>query len=116
MNVASRTVLDAVRGSCDAFSDLPAFTFWDPSREDCESKQSISYGELDEKAKRLAVRLRDTSEGPVILLMQPGIDYYVTFFRCHLCWHASRACISPQVELKLKREYRSFERYLGQDS
>lgn len=103
MNVASRTVLDAVRGSCDAFSDLPAFTFWDPSREDCESKQSISYGELDEKAKRLAVRLRDTSEGPVILLMQPGIDYYVTFFAAIYAGMPA-VPVYPPSRVKLKRD------------
>lgn len=77
--VVSLVDLLGMRARCHA--DDNAFIFL---RNDEEEKEPITYGELDRRARQIAVALRAiASNGDrAILLLPSGIDYIAAFFGC----------------------------------
>lgn len=69
----------SVRARCQA--DDNAFVFL---RNDDEEKEPITFGELDQRARQIAVALRAiaSSGDRAILLLPSGIDYITAFFGC----------------------------------
>ncbi|HYG64196.1 MAG TPA: amino acid adenylation domain-containing protein, partial [Thermoanaerobaculia bacterium] len=75
------TLIDLLRGRAATSPDRPAFTFL----VDGEVEGGrLTYGELDRRARALAVRLQERyAPGErVLLLFAPGLDFVAAFFGC----------------------------------
>ena len=76
------SLVDLLRCRAAAGPELDLFAFL-PDGEDSPAA-TITRGELDRRARALAVRLRDlgVDSGRVLLLYPPGLDFIVAFFGC----------------------------------
>lgn len=83
---------EAVRGKARADSGAPAFTYVDHSVDRAGTAHTLSYGELDRRARSVAAELTPLT-GPddrVALLAPQGLDFLVGFLGC---LYAGRACV-----------------------
>lgn len=81
MNLKSRTLLELLRARAESQGDKNAYTFL----IDGETEElSLSYGELDQRARAIGARLQDLNakDQPVLLLYPPGLEYIAAFFGC----------------------------------
>jgi amino acid adenylation domain-containing protein len=74
------TLNDLLRGRAERQSAQRAYTFL----QDDGGEQSLTYGELDARARAVAASLRPVvpTGGRVLLLYPPGLEYVVAFFGC----------------------------------
>jgi acyl-CoA synthetase (AMP-forming)/AMP-acid ligase II len=79
-----RTVADILRVRSAAHPDGIAYVFLDFLAGDEIAEHSITYGELDRSARRIAAGLRahHARGDRAILLYPPGIEYITAFFAC----------------------------------
>src|SRR4051812_48544220 len=75
------TLYKLARHNAAMSPDDRAFTFLVDGETE---EQHLTYGELDERARRLAPRIQAVCPpgGHVLLLYGPGLDYIVAFFAC----------------------------------
>lgn len=66
-----------VRARAERTPELPAFTFLDRGETEAGS---LSYGDLDRRARALGVRLRRRRGERVLLLFPAGLDFVAAFF------------------------------------
>ena len=76
-----RTIIDALCYRAAVSPSKLAFLFLD---DDGREKRRITWGELDQQARSLAVHLRHRRIGQerVLLLYPPTLDYILAFFGC----------------------------------
>ncbi|APR76554.1 Non-ribosomal peptide synthase [Minicystis rosea] len=77
----ARTWVDVVRGHAERTPAAIAFTFLVDGEED---EEHLTFGELDRRARSVAVALRDAgyTGRRVLLLYPPGLDFIVAFVGC----------------------------------
>lgn len=75
-----RTLVDMLRATADSAGDNLAFTF----RQSDDVEQCLTFGELDHRARRFAVRLSDRMApgSRALLVFPPGFDFLEAFFGC----------------------------------
>src|SRR5262245_34171109 len=81
MSLKSRTLVELLRARAESQGDKNAYTFL----IDGETQEiTLSYGELDQRARAIGARLRDLNakDQPVLLLYPPGLEYIAAFFGC----------------------------------
>jgi natural product biosynthesis luciferase-like monooxygenase protein/FkbM family methyltransferase len=81
MILKPRTLLELLRARAGSQGDKNAYTFL----IDGETEEiSLSYGELDQRARAIGGRLQDLNakDQPVLLLYPPGLEYIAAFFGC----------------------------------
>ncbi|MET9266679.1 amino acid adenylation domain-containing protein [Amycolatopsis sp. NPDC004079] len=73
-------LVDVLRARAASHADKPAYTFLADGETDAAS--SVTFGELDRKARAVAARLsRDVRAGDRVLLVHPaGLDFVESFF------------------------------------
>src|SRR3982074_3206463 len=81
MRSASATLVDILRSHAADQADIRAFTFLDDKGAESET---LTYLELDRKARAIAARLQEHSArgAPVLLLYPPGLEFIAAFFGC----------------------------------
>jgi len=72
------TLVDLLRAMAETRPDSRAYVFLG---QDGSETGSLTYGELDRKARAIAIRLESfsASEEPILLLCPPGLDYLAGF-------------------------------------
>src|SRR5215213_7252934 len=81
MGFEYRTLVELLRARAESQADKNAYTFL----IDGETEEtSLSYGELDRRARAIGARLQSLSakDQPVLLLYPPGLEYIAAFFGC----------------------------------
>src|SRR5215218_1828121 len=81
MGFEYRTLVELLRARAESQADKDAYTFlFDGETEET----SLSYGELDRRARAIGARLQSLSakDQPVLLLYPPGLEYIAAFFGC----------------------------------
>jgi len=81
MNNTPSTLLELLRQRAAEEPDRTAFTFLDDTGAEADS---VSYGELDRRARRVAALLQSSCKPGerVLLLYPPGLEYIAAFFGC----------------------------------
>jgi acyl-CoA synthetase (AMP-forming)/AMP-acid ligase II/aryl carrier-like protein len=76
------TLIELLRGRAELQPDRTAYTFLADGGE--SEQASLSYGELDRRARALAARLQrvGTPGERALLLYPPGLDFIAAFFGC----------------------------------
>ncbi|WHM40328.1 fatty acyl-AMP ligase [Streptomyces sp. BPTC-684] len=88
-----QTLTEAVRAGAEQHPDRPAFVYL---HEDglTMRPEELTYAELDRRARLIATRLRQESQGdparPVLLLYPPTLDFVTAFLGC---FYAGRTAI-----------------------
>ena len=96
------TLVDLARRRAAGLADRSAYTFLtDRDSETCE----LTYGELDRRARAIAVRLQSLGAGGerAILLYPPGLDYIAAFFGCLYAEVVAVPAYPPQRKRTLGR-------------
>src|SRR2546423_316875 len=77
----SDTIVDLLRWRAASQPKRVAYTFLQTGGQ---AEENLTYGELDQYARALAVRLQDLNmQGQRALLLLPaGLDYIIAFFGC----------------------------------
>jgi natural product biosynthesis luciferase-like monooxygenase protein/FkbM family methyltransferase len=79
MNLEHKTLIELLRARAGSQPDKNAYTFL----LDGETEEtSLTYGELDQRARTIAARLQglNAKDQPVLLLYPPGLEYIAAFF------------------------------------
>src|SRR5262245_39923806 len=79
----SSNIVDRLRARAEAQPDALLYRYLQNGDVD-GAQQCVSYGEVERRARAIAVLLQDAglSGKPVLLLFAPGIDYIVGLFGC----------------------------------
>lgn len=81
MNFEPKTLVELLRARAGSLPGRTAYTFL----LDGETEEtSLTYSELDQRARAIAARLQDSSakDQLVLLLYPPGLEYIAAFFGC----------------------------------
>src|ERR1043166_9954305 len=81
MNLEHKTLIELLRARAGSQPDKNAYIFL----LDGETEgTSLSYSELDKRARAIGARLQSLSakDQPVLLLYPPGLEYIAAFFGC----------------------------------
>src|SRR4051794_12683996 len=75
------TVVDLLATQASNRRDQPAFTFLENGDQESDLR---TYGDLDQRARALATRLREICEPGerALLLFKPSLDFLSAFFGC----------------------------------
>src|SRR6185503_16401252 len=75
------TLVDLLRWRAEASPDRVVYRF---VPGDGKQEQRITYGQLDQRARSIAARVRETaaSGARALLLIPPGLDYVAAYFGC----------------------------------
>lgn len=95
MQLEASNLVDLLRERADGFPARTAFCFLADGETESES---ITYAQLDRRARDLAIRLRNMgADGQPILLMFPaGLDFIVAFFGCLYASSIAVPCHPPR--------------------
>jgi len=79
--VEPATLVDVLRGWARARPRAPAYTWL---RDGDEPERTLSFGELDRAARRVAAELeaRGLAGGRALLLQSPGLEFVIAFLGC----------------------------------
>jgi acyl-CoA synthetase (AMP-forming)/AMP-acid ligase II len=106
--VGSSNFVELLRRRALDQSDKTAVTFLLDGED---SKQSLTYAELDARARALAVRLlKEASPGDRVLLLQPaGLEFVISFFGCLYAGAVAVATYPPHKPRQVPRIEAIFE-------
>ena len=81
MNLEHKTLIELLQARAESQPNKNAYTFLLDGETD---EASLTYGELDQRARAIAARLQslNTRSEPVLLLYPPGLEYIAAFFGC----------------------------------
>src|SRR4051794_8304122 len=79
MSDAVRDIVELTRSRSAESGDRVAYVFLEDGER---QEQTITYGELDRRARAIAVTIHAAHEQHVLLLYPPGIDYICAFLGC----------------------------------
>ncbi|MEM8535547.1 MAG: beta-ketoacyl synthase N-terminal-like domain-containing protein, partial [Chloroflexota bacterium] len=75
------TLVRLLRQRADEHPAQPAYTFL--SGDDLTNRDSLTYEELDRRARQIALLLHEIGRGErVLLCLPPGLDYVAAYFGC----------------------------------
>jgi amino acid adenylation domain-containing protein len=90
------TLVDLLRSRSGQHAERTAYVFLQDGEEESERR---TYGELDARARALAVRLWERGAAPgdrVLLLFPPGLDFIDAFFGCLYAGVVAVPCYPPR--------------------
>jgi amino acid adenylation domain-containing protein len=90
------TFVDLLRSRSGEHPERPAYVFLQDGEEETERR---TYGDLDARARALAVRLRERGAAPgdrVLLLFPPGLDFIDAFLGCLYAGAVAVPCYPPR--------------------
>ena len=98
------SLVDLLRSRATALPDAALFAFL-PDGEDGTPAATITRGELDRRARALAVRMRDIGlDGArALLLYPPGLDFIAAFFGCLYAGVAAVPAHLPRLNRPMTR-------------
>ena len=102
MNLEHKTLIELLRARAGSQPDKNAYTFL----LDGETEEtSLTYGELDQRARAIGARLQSLSakDQLVLLLYQPGLEYIAAFFGCLYAGAVAVPVYPPISERSLPR-------------
>nr|QEO74685.1 AMP-dependent synthetase and ligase [uncultured bacterium] len=102
MNLEHRTLVELLRARAGSQPDKNAYTFL----IDGETEEtSLSYGELDQRARAIGARLQGlNAKGQLVLLLYPpGLEYIAAFFGCLYAGAVAVPVYPPTSERSLPR-------------
>src|ERR1044072_572905 len=81
MNLEHKTLIELLHARAGSQPDKNAYTFLLDGETEAAS---LTYGELDQRARAIGARLQSLSakDQPVLLLYPPGLEYIAAFFGC----------------------------------
>ena len=81
MSLIPTTLVELLRARAGSHPDKNAYTFLIDGET---ADTSLSYGELDQRARAIGARLQslNAKDQPVLLLYPPGLEYIAAFFGC----------------------------------
>ena len=99
-----KDLVSHLRSQFEAHADTRSFTYLNESGRHLDP-EVISFGELDRDAREVATWLssRPESERPVLLLFEPGIDFWRAFLGCLYAGVVAVPTPLPLDERSMKR-------------
>jgi amino acid adenylation domain-containing protein len=96
-------LIELLRGRALSQPDEVAYTFL--SEREGEEEQSLTYGELDRRARAIAALLAENgAKGErALLLYPPGLDYVAAFFGCLYASVVAVPAYPPRLNRNLRR-------------
>jgi acyl-CoA synthetase (AMP-forming)/AMP-acid ligase II len=96
-HIGARTLLDLCRHRALVDGgDSPAYTFMEEREAETDS---LTYSQLDRRARALAVALRESAQpgDRALLLFLPGLDFTTAFFGCLYAGVIAVPCMPPYL-------------------
>ncbi|WNG94503.1 fatty acyl-AMP ligase [Mycobacterium sp. ITM-2016-00318] len=102
--VAPKDLVSQLRSQFELFADTRCFTFLNESGRRLVP-EALSFGELDRDAREVAAWLssRPDTDRPVLLLFEPGIDFWRAFLGCLYAGVVAVPTPLPMDERSMKR-------------
>ena len=96
------TLVEVLRARAARSPDFVIYTFLTDGDDE---EISVTYAELDARARAIAAHLQERAEdaGPVLLLYPPGLDYIAGFFGCLYAGRLAVPAYPPLNERQLAR-------------
>lgn len=104
-SAAWSTLVEMLRARAEEAPRAVAYTF---ISDEGDAETDLTYGELDRRARAIAVQLRERGVGrvPALLLYPPGLDYIAGFFGCLYAGVIAVPAYPPLNERQVARLHR----------